>query len=216
MIVVIQCAATKRQDAGYFQSESGNRILFVAAPAMAPASTVVTYAHPDEAAEDGRSWRQHVADYDKLSENPFGLFRACDLYTNPAYSQLVNRFGLDRVFILSAGWGLLRADFLTPQYDITFSAAAKRNAPWKVRRLPERYHDLNQLLSSTSEPIVFLGGKDYVGLFCSLTSHAQGERKIFYNSATPPRAPGCALERFDTSTRTNWHYECARRLVARV
>jgi hypothetical protein len=39
--------------------------------------------------------------------------------------RLVEKFGIEKVFILSAGWGLIRADFLTPNYDITFSGSAE-------------------------------------------------------------------------------------------
>ena len=42
--------------------------------------------------------------------------------------------GLDRLYILSAGWGLIPGDFLTPNYDITFSAAQN------VQRFKRRRH----------------------------------------------------------------------------
>ena len=32
-------------------------------------------------------------------------------------------------------------------------------------------------------------------------------------SHTPPDAPGCMLRLYETTTRTNWHYECARKLI---
>jgi hypothetical protein len=41
------------------------------------------------------------------------------------------------------------------------------------------------------EEIVFLGGKDYVALFCALTVKANGKRKIFHNSANGLQAPAC-------------------------
>ena len=47
------------------------------------------------------------------------------LYKNSAYEYLVNQLGEDKVFILSAGWGLIPAPFLTPDYDITFSGNAE-------------------------------------------------------------------------------------------
>jgi hypothetical protein len=89
----------------------------------------------------------------------------------------------------------------------------KKAAPWKHRQRTDRYEDLRQLPTTSTDEIVFLGGKDYVPLFCELTSGVAGERVVFYNSDTPPRAPGCILERFHTTTRTNWHYECARVLI---
>ena len=65
------------------------------------------------------------------------------------------------------------------------------------------------LPDQTDEHILFFGGKDYLPLFCSLTGAIRSKKTIFYNSARLPQADGCTLERFETTTRTNWHYECA-------
>src|SRR6476469_2197636 len=46
--------------------------------------------------------------------------------------------------------------------------------------------------------------------FAALTQAVRGEGTVFYNSATPPSAPGCKLIRFETRTRTNGQYECTR------
>ena len=59
------------------------------------------------------------------------------------------------------------------------------------------------------DDIVFFGGKDYLPLFCSLTDTIRSKKIVFYNSATFPRLNDCAPRRFQTTTRTNWHYECA-------
>jgi hypothetical protein len=62
----------------------------------------------------------------------------------------------------------------------------------------------------TEEDIRFFGGMDYLPLFCSLTDGVRGRRIVSYGgSARAPEVSGCTLERFDTRTRTNWHYECA-------
>ena len=141
--------------------------------------------------------------------NPLGLCPAYRLYENQTYGRLADRFG-SNLYILSAGWGLIRADFLTPYYDITFSPSADS---YKRRRKADRYQDFCMLLRDADEPIVFFGGKDYVPLFCTLTKSAKGKRTIFYNSARPPEAPDCRLERFETATRTDWHYECANHFL---
>jgi len=54
---------------------------------------------------------------------------------------------------------------------------------------------------------VFFGGKDYLPLFCSLTDTLRSKKIVFFNSASVPRFSGCTLKRFETTTRTNWHYE---------
>jgi hypothetical protein len=115
-----------------------------------------------------------------------------------------------QVYILSAGWGLIRADFLTPYYDITFSPGAET---YKRRRKADRYEDFCMLPNDADDQILFLGGKDYLPLFCSLTSAVRTKKTVFYNSAQRPQVTGCQLKRFETTTRMNWHYECANALI---
>jgi hypothetical protein len=216
MIAVIQCAASKRPDAGFLLTRSGHNVLFVADPKIAPASATEVFAHPDDLAEDRKSFRQQLLEYNASGSNPLGLARAFELYQNRAYGELVRKLGVDNVFILSAGWGLLRADFLTPQYDITFSPAVKKDAPWKFRHRRHVFNDLNQLPKDPNAPVFFFGGKDYVPLFSALTEGVTRERTIVYNSHMPPVGTGCKLERFETTMKTNWHYSAARQYLQRV
>jgi hypothetical protein len=182
----------------------------VAKPELAPDDITRVYARPDDLSENGKSWREVLLDYnERPGNNPLGLLPAYRLYENPAYVRLAEAFGLENLYILSAGWGLIRATFLTPQYDITFSQSADA---YKRRRKSDRYRDFCMLPRQVDKEIVFLGGKDYIPLFDTITSGIQGKRTVFFNSAFPPDAPGCTLKRFLTSTRTNWHYECANLL----
>ncbi|HZU51162.1 MAG TPA: hypothetical protein VE968_04725, partial [Sphingomicrobium sp.] len=168
-------------------------MLFVADPARAPESTDVIYARPDDRADNGATWRDHIARYNATPDvNPFGLSTAYELYENETYRELVRRFGIGNTMILSAGWGLIPAGFLTPRYDITFSASAE---PYVRRRKHEAYEDFSMLPAGASEPIVFFGGREYVPLFAKLTAAAE-RRIVFYNSAIPPQAPGCFVRRF--------------------
>lgn len=207
MIIVIQCAAGKRHDAGHLRRRDGKPVLFVADPQSAPHGTAHFYARPDDLSDTGVSWRARLLDYnERPATNPLNLLPAWQLYRNPIYQRLANTYGLDKTYVLSAGWGLISADFLTPAYDITFSPSADK---YKRRRKKDFYDDLCMLPPRTGERVVFFGGKDYVPLFCSLTANIEASRIVFYSSATPPNAPGCSLKRFRTTTRTNWHYECA-------
>ena len=211
MIDVIQCAAKKKPDAGHLCRRDGQKVLFVADSETAPAGVAHAYARPDDISDTGMSWRAALLEYnDNPGNNPLGLLPAWQLYQNPAYKLLADHCGLEHLYILSAGWGLIAADFLTPSYNITFSPSADK---YKCRRRKDRYDDLRMLPANTAEPIVFFGGKDYVGLFCALTTGVKGPRHIFYNSANTPDAPGCVLRRFHTSTRTNRHYESAKAFV---
>ena len=222
MIVVIQCAGGKNPNAGRFKTEDGRPILFVADPDKAPDGKGVVYKRPDDPADSGRSYREELVEYNREynrrpRDNPFGLLPAGKLYRNPVYAKLVNKFSTRNVFILSAGWGLIASDFLTPYYDITFSNSAKGNDAYKRRRKNDCFMDLRMLPADRTGQIVFLGGKDYIPLFCRLTEDAKSERVVFYhcdgNSDNPPDAPGCNLRCFQTSTRTNWHYKCTTELM---
>ena len=208
MIVVIQCAASKKPDAGYLQRRDGRKVLFVADPQNAPVDTPYAYARPDDIADTGRSWRDELLRCnDAPGNNPLGLLPAWQLYENETYALLAERYGKDRLYILSAGWGLIAADFLTPKYDITFSAQADG---FKRRSKKDRHNDLRMLPVDTEEPVVFFVSKKYVRLACELTNGLKSPRYLFYNSKTGPDAPDCILKKYDTRTRTNWQYECAK------
>ena len=146
------------------------------------------------------------------SNKPLGLLPAWRLYTPSAYKLLVDHYGRDRVYILSAGWGLIRSDFLTPNYDITFSSGMNVEK-FKRRRPHQKFDDFCMLPEGTTDPILFLGGKSYVPLFCKLTSQVKGERTVFYAGDRRPHAPGCTLKQFRKKSFTNWHYLCAKELV---
>jgi hypothetical protein len=142
--------------------------------------------------------------------NPFKLLPAYQLYENKTYGLLVDRFGFDNVYILSAGWGLIRSEFLIPYYDITFSQSADN---YKRRLKKDRYNDFQMLSVETTEKVCFIGGKDYLPLFCELTEGIKGQRIALFNSKKTPDFKNCLFERFDTRAQTNWHYECAKALI---
>ena len=102
MIVVIQCAASKRPRAGHMIAADGRHVEFVADPRIAPAGDNKVYARPDDDSGDGRTWRQLVLDYNNSArDNPLGLCPAFELYERDVYRRLVDRFGLKNVYILS-------------------------------------------------------------------------------------------------------------------
>src|SRR6266568_1079599 len=205
MRIVIQCADSKVSGSGRLCTSSGEPVSFVARPDEARASSLAGtyYARPDDPASgEGRSWRDLLCDYNTSVANSLRLMQAARLYKHHAYADLVGKFGLERVFILSAGWGLVRGTFLLPKYDITFNGAAKS---YKRRRQQDHWPDFRHL-EDTGEPIVFFGGKDYQSLFSRLTFGFSSPRTVYYRSKEPPDVPGCKLVRYDTTTRTNWHY----------
>ena len=212
MKIVIQCAARKNPAGGTFLGADGRRIAFVARPGLAPREPKTTYARPDDDSGDGRSWRKRLLAYNKnAGRNPLGFLPAHRLYAHSAYGLLVDTFGVERVFILSAGWGLIPAAFLTPPYDITFSASAD---PWKRRRKEDPYDDVC-LMRDDADEIFFFGGQDYLPLFCRLMTAFKSRKTVFFNSTDRPALPtGFTPRSYPTRTRTNWHYECVRDFAA--
>lgn len=213
MIVVIQCAAGKQNHAGHLRTLDDRNIMFVADPSVAPSDRSKVYARPDDISATGKSWRAVLQEYNSdPNDNPLGLLPAWQLYKNATYEILADHCGRDRLYILSAGWGLIRADYLTPNYDITFSRSSNVE-PFKIRRHQDPYEDF-ELSPSVTEPIVFFGGRDYIPLFRKLTGKTKGPRTIFY-AGSKLDVPDCILRRFGDPF-TNWHYQCARAFVEQL
>jgi len=211
MKIVIQCAGSKDPAAGCLIDSAGKKVKFVAHPEKAPTSQDFVYARPDDLTPEGISWRKRLLEYNEEPENPLGLLEAYRLYAAPVYGLLADQYGLDDLYILSAGWGLIDAKFLTSDYDITFSNLA---AEYQRRRKRDKYDDLCLLPLDGTDEIVFFGAKSYLPLFCRLTDSYRGPRYAFYNSGMVPSAPGCNLVRYPTTARTNWQYLCAEDFIA--
>lgn len=211
--VVIACAGSKVGN-GYWKTEDGKQVKFVARPDYVPAGNGCVYAQPDDTdAGSGKTWRELLLEYNSQwrakKENPHCLLPAYRLYHNSIYRDLVERYDVENVFILSAGWGLIRADFLTPQYDITFSNTRKIPCYYR-RKKSDEYNDCNEMPACADETIYLFSGKDYYGLFTRLI---QGNAKcvVFYKSTKQtPFCGDCRMREYSTKKKTNWHYECVR------
>jgi hypothetical protein len=205
MIVVMQCAARKQPGAGFMRTQNGQRVCFVADPARAPEGEVL-HARPDDPSDTGPTWRERLCRYnDGTDGNPLGLLPAHALYREGVYQRLAKHVGLERFYILSAGWGLISASFLTPYYDITFTAQAD---PYKRRRKSDAYRDFCMLPPNSTEPIVFFGSSEYVPLFAALTSGVEAPKALFSRSQRVVAVPGISVVRFNTTRSTNWQYDC--------
>ena len=141
---------------------------------------------------------------------------AYQLYKRDEYRQLFNRFG-NLFYILSAGWGLVRADYRLPKYDITFSNNADQINKRKYNFPPE-YLDFNHLCDlNENEDIIYIGGKDYLPLFYELTQNFKSRKIIYYHSINQPKPHNgnYIYRRYypnNPNIRTNWHYELARKI----
>lgn len=209
MKIVIQCASSKRQDAGSMVNASGSQIKFCAVPSLA--DTPNTSARPDDMDGSGQTWRDKLVAYnerfDQCGENPQRLVPAGLLYTKTAYADL-RKFDPE-FFILSAGWGLIRSSYPLPDYDVTFSKNS--NVPPQNRRSSRQsgWKDFNHLASDVAadEEIHFFGSKEYLPLFYEL---AEPRRRagmiVIHHKGSINRVAECRYEEFEGSARTNWHY----------
>ncbi len=97
------------------------------------------------------TWRNFVSDNQHQAIIPF---RAYELYRNNSYQYLFQAFNR-RMFIISAGWGIINAEFRLPNYDITFSE--NPDAETLRNDYDPDFHDYNQLIGVTEEDdIVFI------------------------------------------------------------
>lgn len=213
--VVFPCAGRKAANAGRFRMSDGRVVFFVADPTLAPADSSVLYRHPDDDAMGDRTFRQVLDDYNLQfkDENPWGLQPAWRLYSDRVYGGLKRAVGAANLFILSAGWGLIRADYLTPDYDVTFSNGKNVEA-YKRRRKRDRYEDFQHLPAGGFDRVVFAGGKDYVKPFLMFTEGLGMERVVYYNSNLAASEHDARFVPFETHRKTNWHYEWADGLIA--
>ena len=212
MIVVISCAGSKHSKAGKLKTKDGTPVKFVAHPGEAPDNPAYVYAHPDDPSGYGMPWRNKLLDYNKkyqdTGDNPDGLLPAWQLYENPAYGRLFKELGPEKVYILSAGWGLIKSTFLTSYYDITFSTNPKVEK-WKRRNFKKDKFEDNPLSKDISDTIVFFGGKDYIPLFCKLTRSLDCRKIVLYTGKKPLVLPNYRLKRSDRKGQ-KWYYQCAK------
>ena len=233
MIIVISCAGSKRKGAGKLKTKDGTPVKFVAHPEIAPRGQGIVYQHPDSESDFGGSWRKMLKEYNNdLNASPLGtlgLFKAWELYRpqrkayREIYDDLANTFGEENVYILSAGWGLIRSDFLTPNYDITFTNV-KKDKKWKQRKYGEgEFLDFNQLSQPPAEikgPIVFMGGQSYVDFFIALTEDLKTEKVVYFYSEDIKTDYLEYSSEYDLRVYPNsdkeqrtWHYQCAKDLI---
>jgi hypothetical protein len=208
MKLVIQCAGSKRAGAATLADSSGEPVCFVAHPERYSGQGKAH--HPDGASDEaGVSWREVLQQYNSSGGNPRGLCRAAELYAPSEYMSLVRKFGWESVFILSAGWGLIRSDWLTPVYDITFKRLPDR--PWAIRKWNDRFDDWNQLRGNVGDEVIcFFGGEDYLPLFHELVRGLPGRKVIFRRNGSPLSLSGLESISYWTDRSTNWHYGCAQ------
>lgn len=211
MKFVIPCSSRK---VPRFWMYKAQQVRFVAHPDECRQPDSVLYCRPDDAVpSSSRTWREELFAYNQRGTNPRRLPRAADLYAPHIYRELANRCGWANTFILSAGWGLVRAGFLLPSYDITFSSQA---SACHRRRKGDTYNDFNHLRDCGTHPretVYFCGGNNYLPLYYRLTRDLPARKVILHKAQDPPKEEGYVYIPYVTTQSTNWHYACAKDFI---
>jgi hypothetical protein len=213
MKIVIQCCATKDCLAGSF-AVNRRRVKFVAHPEYYPEDNAHDLFRPDDLIPSTRTtWREHLLTYNGRADNPDKLLQAGSLYSPSTYGTLLHSVGAENLYILSAGWGLVRSDFLLPDYDITFSSQAE---PWKRRTKRDVFCDfahLTQADIARDDAVYFFGGKEYLSLYYRLTRSLVARKVVYCASTRAITEEGFEYIRYG-SAGTNWHYRCVSDFLA--
>lgn len=211
MKIVIQCSGKKKGEIWTVSGLNYVRVKFVSNPSCCRQAVPYELKNPDELIGNTRlTWRSYLVEYNKDGRNPDDLLRAGDLYDHPIYKKLVERYGWENTFILSAGWGLVRADYFIPYYDITFS---RKVNPCQRRKTGDVFYDFNHLNTQINENVYFFGGVDYLPLYYTLTREIPAEKVIFHVSGKIPKENGYEYINCSVGQITNWHYKCVEEFL---
>lgn len=196
--------------------------MFVANSAMCKSNASVAYCSTGQHIEpNGMTWQEKLEQYNKQEENSDRLKKAGELYKPRIYLKLVEHFGLENVFILSAGWGLVRADFYLPSYDITFLQSAETCKKRIYGKDNDKFANFNHLYeikdSLINEVLYFFGGIQYLNMYYDVTSQLPCQKIIYYKSERLDldnnRVKGYRYTKYITPRVQNWHYSCAEDFI---
>ena len=227
MKAVIQCAGRKEKTAETF-ALNGVPQTFVAKPSdknqvcpwdEIPTLTCKTWIDCAHAFrnQNGRDTFEHAG----VSISGSGRLTECGrLYLPVAYSALISRLGKENVYILSAGWGLVRADAVIPTYNITFSEAPK--VPMNARVTPEGRSKSPSISDDMpgDDEIHFFMTPNYLEYWFQSLSGVGGDHRrfVFHWKKGARNLPagiheGNAIWHELGGMKTNWHYAAVNQFL---
>lgn len=180
-----------------------------------PGTEKKIFATPDEVIRNENiTWRDLIS----KQENRNDLTKAYKLYKHEIYKKLYERFKND-LYIFSAGWGIVSAEFMLPNYDITFSDG--KNIPDYAKRNKEfQFNDFNHLSGiDKNEIIIFIGLGKYLNSFLRLVGDLPNKKVVFYKDkmfnacAEKGTTKSIQFKRFEGGSNRKWHYLCAEDLI---
>ena len=216
--ILIQCAGDKSSDAGTFKYH-GKIVNFVAQPQVCQETSCSVYVNPNQIIDQNKNitWFDKLKEYNKeyveTGDNPYNLFKAVELYRNAIFNHIKQRIGSENIYILSAGWGIVKGSYLLPDYNITFSGA-HNNKEWRDINLewqdmnhlddpPSNINDLHIFCTANYHPLLkrLLGGK------------IRKDAKITIHTNLYMDVDNYKYEEFFPTGNTNWQYACAKDFI---
>jgi hypothetical protein len=166
-----------------------------------------------------KTWRDLVKE-----QNHPDLVPAYSLYHRDIYRDLHNEFG-SHFYILSAGWGIIKADFKIPVYNITYSRDP--GFPEHAKRIDNYgWEDFNHLQDDVvkfdpDSEIILFAGSSYVPPFRDMTRSIVSflHRKrikitIKYKRQTVPQpGDGFKYDYYSTNLNRIWYYKAAEKFL---
>jgi hypothetical protein len=223
MIIVIQCAGRKDPNA-ITLTLNRNAVHFVAQPQDGQMDK-----RPwDQIPGSDKTWIDCVKAYNEAggvmpdeyiklnigTEDGRQLMQCGNLYKPPVYRELTAACGLKNVYILSAGWGLVRADKYIPNYDVTF---ARRGDPGVRIKVEDRrlYPSLSDEIPDDEEINLFFS-RSYA-LYWSHLYRGASQRTVLHwrlGQKLPKGKYGTKPPHDCGSQMTNWQYTAAQQFIA--
>ena len=235
--ILIQCAG-KKNNTYTFDNYQGKKVEFISDIESndLPNSNNSIYVNPNEAiSEDSdKTWIDKLKEYNKNKLNPNGFCQAWELYENPIYADIKKKVGKENMFIASAGWGIVKASYWLPNYDITFSRPPKgKKKNYIIRSSAQneiaQWDDINAFHDSNIKiyDLHIFCGKKYLRLINKLITDRQIDPNMItlYIRNNEPNFNEweiyCKLIKWThpdpkKDRNTNWHYDCAEDFINKL
>ncbi len=224
MIIVIQCANRKVPNAATL-TLNGEAVHFVAQPQ----NEHMDKRPWDQIPGSDKTWIDCVMAYNEAgstmpdeyiklnigTEDGRQLMPCGNLYEHPVYRELTTTRGLKNVYILSAGWGLVRADKFLPNYNVTFSQLGDIRVRISVaERL--QYASISDEIPDNDQINLFIS-RAYAPYWSYLYQGAP-QRTILHwrlGQELPKGKYGTVIKHDCGDQVTNWQYTAARQHISK-
>lgn len=227
MKVVIQCADDKKSAETFTLNDYSVR--FVATPDIGlseacpwdriPSMAGQTWIDCARAYGNPSNWQIYQNAGIGISGNG-ALMQCGDLYAPPAYGNLLQAIGKENVYILSAGWGLIRANYGIPPYNVTFCNA--NNVPENAKISPPKranYLSFGDIVDGDDEIHLFITAKYFAYWELNFINNDRHADRIILHwrkgQSLPLSSPleDQVVHHDCGNQRQNWHYTAVKQFL---